>query len=214
MIVAIDGLTASGKGTLARRLAAALGFAHLDTGLLYRAVGARVLAAGGDSAAPAAAAAAATALMAADLAGDGLRAEAVSRAASVVATIPAVRAALVEFQRGFARTPPPPARGAVLDGRDIGTVICPGAAVKIFITATPEVRAQRRFLELQARGERATYPAVFRDLQERDARDQARDVAPAKQAADAVVLDTSALNADEAFSRALAIVRSREPAGG
>lgn len=205
MIIAIDGLTAAGKGTLAKRLAAALGFAHLDTGLLYRAVGAKLLASGSDPHDPAVAEAAALALDAGDLAAEGLRQEAIGRAASVVAAIPAVRAALLAFQRRFARQAP----GAVLDGRDIGTVICPDAPVKLFITARPEIRAQRRFNELQARGESATYPAVLRDLQERDARDQARGTAPAKPAEDAIVLDTSDLTADQVFARALEIVRSR-----
>ena len=205
MIIAIDGLTAAGKGTLGKRLADALGFAHLDTGLIYRAVGAKLLAAGGDPRDAAAAEAAALALEADDLAAPGLRHEDVGRAASIVAAIPAVRAALLAFQRRFAQQSP----GAVLDGRDIGTVICPDAAVKLFVTARPEIRAQRRFDELQARGESATYPAVLRDLQERDARDQARGTAPAKPAEDAIVLDTSDLTADQVFTRALEIVRSR-----
>lgn len=205
MIVAIDGLTAAGKGTLAKRLAATLGFAHLDTGLIYRAVAARMLAEGLDPAQAAAAARVAEALAPDDLQRDGLRREDVSRAASIVAANPGVRAALVEFQRRFARRPP----GAVLDGRDIGTVICPDADVKLFVTASPEIRARRRFDELQARGESATYAAVFRDLQERDARDQARGTAPAKPAEDAIVLDTSDLTADQVFARALEIVRSR-----
>ncbi|MBL8700244.1 MAG: (d)CMP kinase [Alphaproteobacteria bacterium] len=205
MIIAIDGLTAAGKGTLAKRLAASLGFHHLDTGLIYRAVGAKLLAGGADPADAARAEAAARALEPADLRREGLRSEAASRAASIVAAIPGVRAALVEFQRRFARQAP----GAVLDGRDIGTVICPDATVKLFVTASPEIRARRRFDELQARGESATYPAVFRDLQERDARDQARGTAPAKPAEDAIVLDTSALTADQVFDRALEIVRSR-----
>jgi len=205
MIIAIDGLTAAGKGTLARRLATALGFAHLDTGLLYRAVGAKLLASRSDPHDPAVAEAAALALDASDLVAEGLRQEAIGRAASVVAAVPAVRAALLAFQRRFARQSP----GAVLDGRDIGTVICPDAPVKLFITARPEIRAQRRFNELQARGESATYPAVLRDLQERDARDQARGTAPAKPAEDAIVLDTSDLTADQVFARAFEIVRSR-----
>ena len=205
MIVAIDGLTAAGKGTLAKRLAAALGFSHLDTGLIYRAVAARVLAEGLEPSQADAAARVAEALAPEDLQRDGLRREEVSRAASIVAANPAVRAALVEFQRRFARRPP----GAVLDGRDIGTVICPDAEVKLFVTASPEIRARRRFDELQGRGESATYAAVFRDLQERDARDQARGTAPAKPAEDAIVLDTSDLTADQVFARALEIVRSR-----
>jgi cytidylate kinase len=205
MIVAIDGPSAAGKGTLSRRLAATLGYHHLDTGLLYRAVGARLLAEGVDPADAEAAAAAARGLGPADIAREGLREENVGRAASVVAANPAVRAALVEFQRRFAAQPP----GAVLDGRDIGTVICPGAEVKLYVVASAEVRARRRHDELRGRGEPATYAAVFRDLQERDARDQARGTAPAKPAEDAIVLDTTDLTADEVFAQAIGIVRSR-----
>jgi len=214
MIVAIDGPTAAGKGTLARRLAAALSFAHLDTGLLYRAVAARVLDAGRDPADAAAAAAEARTLVEADLHRDDLRSGRMSQPSSIVAAHPEVRAALVEFQRGFARNPPPPAKGAVIDGRDIGTVICPDAAVKLFVTAAPEVRAQRRFRELQARGETVTYAAVFRDLEARDARDAGRPVSPAKPAIDAVVIDTSELDADQALAKALEIVRARRPDRG
>jgi cytidylate kinase len=205
MIVAIDGPSAAGKGTLARRLAEALGFHHLDTGLIYRAVGARLLAEGADPAEPARAAAAARALEASDLERAGLRTEPVGRAASIVAANPEVRAALIEFQRRFARRAP----GAVLDGRDIGTVICPDAPLKLYVTARPEIRARRRFDELQARGESATYPAVFQDLQERDARDQARGTAPAKPAEDAIILDTSDLSSDQVFVHALGLVRDR-----
>jgi cytidylate kinase len=205
MIVAIDGPSAAGKGTLARRLAEALGFHHLDTGLIYRAVGARLLAEGADPAEPAHAAAAARALEASDLERAGLRTEPVGRAASIVAANPEVRAALIEFQRRFARRAP----GAVLDGRDIGTVICPDAPLKLYVTARPEIRARRRFDELQARGESATYPAVFQDLQERDARDQARGTAPAKPAEDAIILDTSDLSSDQVFVHALGLVRDR-----
>ena len=205
MIVAIDGPSAAGKGTLARRIAAALGFHHLDTGLLYRAVGARLLAAGHDPADAALAAAASEALDAGDLGRPDLRSEPVSRAASVVAANPAVRAALVAFQRRFAHRPP----GAVLDGRDIGTVICPDAAAKLFVTARPDIRARRRFAELQARGEPATYAAVFQDLRERDARDEARGTAPSRPAEDAIVLDTSDLTPDQAFERAMGVVTAR-----
>jgi cytidylate kinase len=205
VIVAIDGPSAAGKGTLARRIAAALGFHHLDTGLLYRAVGARLLAAGHDPADAALAAAASEALDAGDLGRPDLRSEPVSRAASVVAANPAVRAALVAFQRRFAHRPP----GAVLDGRDIGTVICPDAAAKLFVTARPDIRARRRFAELQARGEPATYAAVFQDLRERDARDEARGTAPSRPAEDAIVLDTSDLTPDQAFERAMGVVNAR-----
>lgn len=205
MIVAIDGPSAAGKGTLARRLAQALGFHHLDTGMIYRAVGARLLADGADPAEPERAAAAARALEALDLERDGLRSEPVGRAASIVAANPEVRAALVEFQRRFARRAP----GAILDGRDIGSVICPDAALKLYVTARPEIRARRRFDELQARRESATYAAVFQDLQERDARDQARGTAPAKPAEDAIILDTSDLSSDQVFVHALGLVRDR-----
>jgi cytidylate kinase len=173
--------------------------------MIYRAVGARLLAAGIDPADPDQAQAAARALTPADLERPGLRDEAVGRAASIVAAAPAVRAALVDFQRRFAGQPP----GAVLDGRDIGTVICPEAEVKFFVTAAAGIRARRRFDELQARGESATYAAVLQDLQERDARDQGRGVAPTKPAEDAIILDTSALSAEEVFAHALAIVRAR-----
>jgi cytidylate kinase len=205
MIVAIDGPSAAGKGTLARRLAQALGFHHLDTGMIYRAVGARLLADGTDPADPRCAATAARALEASDLERDGLRSESVGRAASIVAANPEVRAALIEFQRRFARQAP----GAILDGRDIGTVICPDAAVKLYVTARSEIRARRRFDELQARGESATYAAVFQDLQERDARDQARGTAPAKPAGDAIILDTSDLTSDQVFAHALGLVMAR-----
>lgn len=205
MIVAIDGPSAAGKGTLARRLAAALGFHHLDTGLLYRAVGARLLADGRDPSDPVLAAAAAETLAHADLDRPDLRSEPVSRAASIVAANPAVRAALVSFQRRFAQRMP----GAVLDGRDIGTVICPDAAAKLFVTARPEIRAGRQFAELQARGEPATYAAVFQDLRERDARDEARGTAPSRPAEDAIVLDTSDLTPDQAFERAMDVVDAR-----
>ncbi len=219
MIVAVDGPSASGKGTLARRLAAALDFAYLDTGLLYRAVGAAVLAAGGDPADPAAAAAAARNLdptvldpalgPALDLA--PLRREAVGQAASVVAPIPEVRAALLGHQRRFAAAPPGGKAGAVLDGRDIGTVVCPQAEVKIFVTASAEERAGRRHKELLERGQASIYARVVEDLRARDRRDSERAVAPLRPAEDAEVLDTSALGADEALQAALAIVEAKCP---
>ena len=188
--VAIDGPAAAGKGTIARAIAERFGFAHLDTGLLYRAVGAR----GGDPVA------AARALGPADLARDDLRTAAAGQAASRVAAIPEVRAALTDFQRRFARQP----GGAVLDGRDIGTVICPEAEVKLFVTAADTVRAHRRWRELG--GDEAE---VLAALRERDARDAARDTAPLRAAADAVVLDTSAMTIAEAVARATAIVAGR-----
>jgi cytidylate kinase len=211
MIVAVDGPSASGKGTLARRLAAALDFAHLDTGLLYRAVGAAVLAAGGDPAEPAVAAAAARGLDLAALDPAPLRREAVGQAASVVAPIPEVRAALLDHQRRFAAAPPGAKAGAVLDGRDIGTVVCPQAEVKIFVTASAEERALRRHKELLERGEASIYARVVKEMRERDRRDSERAVAPLRPAADAEVLDTDALSADEAFQAALEIVEAKCP---
>ncbi len=215
MIVAIDGPSASGKGTLARRLAAALDFAYLDTGLLYRAVGAAVLAAGGDPAEPGAAVAAARNLdpaaldPALDLA--PLRREAIGQAASMVAPIPEVRAALLDHQRRFAAAPPGARSGAVLDGRDIGTVVCPQAEVKIFITASAEERARRRHKELLERGEASIYARVVAELRERDHRDSERAAAPLRPAEDAEVLDTDALGADETFQAALEIVEAKCP---
>ncbi len=215
MIVAVDGPSASGKGTLARRLAAALDLAYLDTGLLYRAVGAAVLAAGGDPAEPTAAAAAARNLDQTALDATSLRREAVGRAASLVASIPEVRAALLDLQRRFAAAPPGgragPRAGAVLDGRDIGTVVCPQAEVKIFVTASAEERARRRHKELLERGEASIYARVVTDLHERDRRDSERAVAPLKPAADAEVLDTDALGADEVFQAALEIIEAKCP---
>jgi CMP/dCMP kinase len=188
--VAIDGPAAAGKGTISRAVASAFGFAHLDTGLLYRAVGAL----GGDPVA------AAQGLTAEDLNRDDLRSLAAGQAASRVAVIPEVRAALVDFQRRFARRE----GGAVLDGRDIGTVICPEAEVKLYVTASAESRAQRRWLEVG--GDAAQ---VLAEVIERDARDMSRAEAPLRPAADAITLDTTSLSADEAIARALAQVRAK-----
>ena len=185
--VAIDGPAAAGKGTISRAVAARFGFRHLDTGLLYRAVGAK----GGDPVQ------AARGLTAADLDRDDLRSLAAGQAASRVAVIPEVRAALIEFQRRFARSD----GGAVLDGRDIGTVICPEAEVKLYVTASPEVRAHRRWLEVG--GHEAQ---VLAEVRERDARDMGRADAPLRAASDAVVIDTSALGIDEAVAAAIAVV--------
>jgi cytidylate kinase len=197
--IAIDGPAASGKGTISRRVADAFGFAHLDTGLLYRAVGRRVLA--GDAAEMAA-----RALTPGDLNDDAaLRTAEVAQAASRVAAVPDVRAALVDFQRAFARR----AGGAVLDGRDIGTVICPEAEVKLFVTASDEVRAERRFLELAAKGQDVTRAGVLDDLRARDARDSARTSAPLKTAEDAVVLDTTDMSIEEAVAEAVKVVEAR-----
>lgn len=193
--VAIDGPAAAGKGTISRAVAQHFGFAHLDTGLLYRAVGRRMLH-GEDPVG------AAGRLRAADLEGDDLRGPDVARAASKVAVIPEVRAALVDFQRAFATR----AGGAVLDGRDIGTVICPDARVKLFVTASAEVRAERRLAELVGRGLDTDFETVLADVRERDARDSERAEAPLVAASDAVVLDTSDLSIEEAVARAIASV--------
>jgi CMP/dCMP kinase len=208
-IIAIDGPSASGKGTIAKKLAAALGFAHLDTGLLYRAVGMDVLRSGGDPSDVKLAGRAALRLDAAKLNDPALRGDEASVAASKVAAIPEVRAALLKFQKDFCTSPPDGKPGAVLDGRDIGTVIAPGAKVKIYVTASAEARAERRFKELQERNENVTYAAVLKDMQERDARDASRPVAPLKPAADAVMLDTTNMTAEEAFNQALGIVQGK-----
>ena len=211
MIVAIDGPAAAGKGTLARRLAAHLGFAYLDTGRLYRAVGMAVLHAGGDPADAAAATRAAKGLSPATLDDPALKGDAAAVAASKVAAIPCVRAALLRFQQDFARQPPAGAAGAVLDGRDIGTVVCPDAEAKLFVDASVEVRAERRHRELLARGEASIYSRVLQEMRDRDARDRDRSVAPLMAAEDAFVLDTSGLDADQAFAAALDYVQSRRP---
>jgi cytidylate kinase len=209
MIVAVDGPVAAGKGTLARRLAAALDCAYLDTGSIYRAVAAKILVAGRDPEDPETAAAAAKALQPIDLERDDLRLETVSQAASKVAAIPAVRAALLDFQRRFAAAPPGGQNGAVLDGRDIGTVVCPDADVKFLLTASVEARALRRHKELLERGEESIYARVLQDLRERDARDSGRATAPLRAAEDAVRLDTSAMDADRAFEVAMAEIARR-----
>ena len=209
IVVAIDGPAAAGKGTLARRVAAHLGLAYLDTGLLYRATGRRVLDAGGNPDDPAQAEAAARALDPADLNRPDLRTDEVAQAASKVSAVPGVRAALLDFQRAFAARPPAGFKGAVLDGRDIGTVVCPDAPVKLFVTASLEVRAQRRFRELQEKAPDVIYARVLEEMRERDARDSSRSVAPLEPAKDAILLDTSALDADQVFARALEIVEKK-----
>jgi CMP/dCMP kinase len=206
VIIAIDGPAAAGKGTLARRLAVELGLPYLDTGLLYRAVGRRVLEAGADPADPAVAEAQARALQPQDLERSDLRGPAADHAASLVASVPGVRAALLAFQRSFAAE-----RGAVLDGRDIGTVIFPDATVKLFVTASLTARAERRWRELQARGAAPARETVEADMLARDALDQARAASPLRPAEDAAVLDTTALDPDAAFAEAMAVVRSRVP---
>ncbi|HEV7455795.1 MAG TPA: (d)CMP kinase [Roseococcus sp.] len=197
-VIAVDGPAAAGKGTLARRLAQHLGLPYLDTGLLYRAVGRRALDAGADPADPVAAEAAARTLAPADLERADLRGPVADSAASKVAAIGGVRAALLDFQRRFGVE-----RGAVLDGRDIGTVVFPEARLKLFVTASPEVRAHRRHAELAARGAAPSLDEVARDMADRDARDANRGVAPLRPAEDAKVLDTSGLDADAVFEIAL-----------
>jgi cytidylate kinase len=202
MIIAIDGPAASGKGTLARRIAAHFGLAHLDTGLLYRAVARDVRRRGEALDDPAAAAATAARLDPATLADPALRDPGLSEAASIVARIPAVRAAILSYQRTFARRP----EGAVLDGRDIGTVVCPDADVKLYITASAEVRAERRRREQLGRGEVATFEAVLEDIRRRDERDAGRDVSPMRPAEDAFLLDTSNLDIEAAFDTAVGVI--------
>ncbi|MBR9973230.1 (d)CMP kinase [Magnetospirillum sulfuroxidans] len=208
MIIAIDGPAAAGKGTLARRLAAQLGFDYLDTGLIYRAVGMSMLRAGLDPADGEKAETLARALTPADLTAGDLRSDDAAQAASKVAVVPGVRAALLDFQRQFAAQPPG-GQGAVLDGRDIGTVVCPDATAKLFVTASVEKRAERRLKELQSRGLDAIQSAVLADMRERDERDSNRSAAPLKAADDAFVLDSSDLDADQAFAVALDYVKSR-----
>lgn len=196
MIIAVDGPAAAGKGTIARALAQHFGFHFLDTGALYRRVGLGVLRSGKDPQDKSAAIAIARTVDAEFFSDADLRTEAVGAAASIIAAIPEVRAILLEFQRGFARQVP----GAVLDGRDIGTVVCPDADVKLYVTASPEVRARRRQAELGTQ----SYEAVLAEIRTRDARDSGRATAPLMAAADAVVIDTSAMGIEEAVSTAIA----------
>jgi cytidylate kinase len=199
LVIAVDGPAASGKGTIAKRLAAHFKLPHLDTGLLYRAVGWRSFQTGE---APAEVAAR---LGPGDLNDPALRSDEAGQQASKVGAIPEVRTNLLKFQREFSSQP----SGAVLDGRDIGTVVCPDADAKLFITASVQARADRRVKELQARGETAIYARVLQDMQERDARDQGRSISPTKPATDALIIDTSDLTADQVFERALAFIASK-----
>jgi cytidylate kinase len=208
MIIAIDGPAASGKGTLARRLAARYGLPHLDTGLLYRATAAILIRADRDLHDKDAAVAAARALGLTEFDEAHLRGREMGEAASIVAAIPEVRAALMQTQRDFAARPD----GAVLDGRDIGTVISPQADVKIFVTASASARAQRRAIELASRGERADYPQLLEEIVKRDARDEGRPDAPMRAAADAARLDTTQLSVEDAFEAAIGIVETRRQA--
>ena len=205
MIIAIDGPAASGKGTLAKRIAEHLGLPCLDTGLLYRAVARDVAARGFKLADPWAALAAARSLDPATLGDENLRTPGVGEAASLVAAIGHVRSALLAYQRAFAAQP----GGAVLDGRDIGTVVCPAADAKIYVTARPEVRAKRRFLERQAQSHPVTYEAVLEDIKRRDARDAGRESAPMRPAPDADLLETSDLDIEAAFEAAVGLIKRK-----
>jgi CMP/dCMP kinase len=210
MIIAIDGPAASGKGTLGKRLAARYGLRHLDTGLIYRAVAKALIDDGRSPNDVAAAASAAKSLDPSRFDEAALKVYSISDAASIVSAIPAVRAALLAFQRDFAAKPP----GAVLDGRDIGTVICPDADVKIYVTATPEVRARRRTAEYRAQGRDIDEAAVLADIRNRDERDRNRAIAPLKQAADAHLLDTTHLDIDAAIRAAIDIVEATRAGRG
>jgi CMP/dCMP kinase len=205
-VVAIDGPAASGKGTLGQRLAKHFGFAHLDTGALYRATARLVLDAAGDPADPLTAEAAAHRVDPRLLEDPRLRGDEVAAAASMVAAIPEVRHALLALQQNFAAHPPPPARGAILDGRDIGTIICPEADVKLFVTASTQARARRRVKELREQGAAAIYEDVLQDLTLRDTRDSKRRAAPLAVAPDAKVIDTTMLDADIVFQCASELV--------
>jgi cytidylate kinase len=208
-VIAIDGPAASGKGTLAKRIAAHLGLPWLDTGLLYRAVARDVLAQGGDLEDIAAAESAARRVIAETLGDPALRGPRAGDAASIVAKIPEVRAALLDYQRTFAAQD----RGAVLDGRGIGTIVCPDARVKIYVTASDEARAHRRFLEHRGRGEDLAYEELLADIRKRDARDSGRSAAPMFAARDALHLDTTELDADQAFEAVMKLIEARLAVG-
>ena len=217
IVIAIDGPAAAGKGTIALRLAHELGLAKLDTGLLYRGVGFGVVSGGGDPENAADALNVAKNLDPAMLDNPKLRSDEAAQAASKVAVIPEARAQLLDIQRQFAKNPPlladgATSSGAILDGRDIGTTVCPDATAKLFVTASVEVRARRRYKELLERGHEAIYARVLEDMMERDARDQGRDASPLASADDALVLDTSEMNVDEAYAKALEFIKSRTSA--
>ena len=203
-IIAVDGTAASGKGTLAKKLARHFGFAHLDSGSLYRLVALGVLEAKGDPKKEQDAVAAARAVDPARASDPAIRTAEIGNMASIVSAIPAVRAALLDFQHAFAAGSSP---GAVIDGRDIGTVVCPDATAKLFVDAKPQVRAHRRWLDLSAAGSAPSESAILAEIEARDARDRSRAIAPLKPATDARLLDTSDLAIDAAFAAALALVR-------
>lgn len=208
MIIAIDGPAAAGKGTLARQIADHFGYAYLDTGSLYRAVAHAVVRAGKAPSDAAAALAAAEQLDPGAIDQKAIRTAEIGQAASIVAAMQPVRDAILAFQRNFAENPPGGAPGAVLDGRDIGTVVCPDADVKLFVTASPEVRAHRRWLELKGSGSSVPEAQILDEVRERDKRDQERATSPLIPAADAHLLDTSDLSIEASFEAALAIIES------
>ncbi len=209
IVIAVDGTAASGKGTLAQRLAHHFGFAHLDSGSLYRLTAFNLLRAQRDAGDEEAALAAARAIDPADAEKYDLRGSGIAQAASIVAAFPRVRAQLLSYQRGFASAPPAGAPGVVIDGRDIGTVVCPDADAKLFVDARPQTRAHRRWLEIGAAGSAESEQAVLMEIQARDARDRSRRAAPLRPAPDAALLDTSELDIDAAFAAALALVKPR-----
>lgn len=208
-VIAVDGTAASGKGTLATRLSRHFHFAHLDSGSLYRLVALNLIRAGHHPADENAAASAARTIDPADTLRFDLRADEIAEAASIVAAFPRVRSALLDYQRAFAADPPGGAAGAVIDGRDIGTVVCPDADAKLFVDAKPAARAHRRWLELCAAGRFVSEDAVLADILARDARDRSREMAPLRAAADAILLDTTGLDIDAAFAAAIALVNAR-----
>lgn len=209
IVIAVDGTAASGKGTLAKKLAQHFGFAHLDSGSLYRLVALTAIDAGGDPSREEDAVAAAQRIDVSKRDDRAIRSAEIGRAASIVSVFPQVRQALMSFQREFAGHPPGGAKGAVIDGRDIGTVICPEAIAKLFVDAEPEVRAHRRWQELQGRGEPADEARLLAEIVDRDKRDSERAISPARPALDALLLDTTHLDIDAAFAAALALVQPK-----
>ncbi|HEY8950443.1 MAG TPA: (d)CMP kinase [Rhizomicrobium sp.] len=205
IVIAVDGSAASGKGTLAKKLAAHFGFHHLDSGSLYRLTALGVIDAGGDPGNEADAVKAARAIDPSKAGDLRIRSAEIGKAASLVSVFPPVRAALLDYQRSFARREP----GTVIDGRDIGTVVCPGATAKLFVDAAPEVRAHRRWLELRGYGQAPDEAQILKEIRERDERDTNRAISPQKPAADAALLDTSQLGIDAAFAAALALVQPK-----